>query len=179
MTVNIYYFDRTNIDFDNIHSFIMETFGKNAQSPSLKTPNFFVVQTEKHFPHLNFYKLEKQNQFSELDLVNQVHIETTVAFDNRHGKGSEALRRKIYPQESIEKFCHLSGLKPVDGEFQDAQFSGSHVENKFSIMNAFRIEGLFCITDLKKFNHALRYGIGSRKSYGFGLVLIKEVLCHP
>ena len=101
--------------------------------------------------------------------IEEIELESHVAFCNRH-RGN-ITPKKIYPNEALDKFCFLSGLKQNKSE---CRFLGPHNEKKFNIHNAFHIKGLFNITDYNKFNQALKTGIGSRKSYGYGLILIKQ-----
>ena len=98
-----------------------------------------------------------------------VKLEAHVAFCNRHKENITP--KKLCSKKALEKFCILSGLKT---DKADCDFLGPHSELKFNIHNAFKIKGQFIIEDHSKFNQALTKGVGSRKSYGYGLVLIKE-----
>ena len=112
-----------------------------------------------------------------------VELETHVSFCNRYKKdmipesqrGQKNIYPKMYSKEALEKFCSMAGLK-VDKV--SCEFLGPRREYKkdiyFSIHNTFCIKGRFHILDHHKFNQALINGIGSRKSYGYGLILIKK-----
>ncbi|MDE0118848.1 MAG: type I-E CRISPR-associated protein Cas6/Cse3/CasE [Bdellovibrionales bacterium] len=100
-----------------------------------------------------------------------IELETHVAFCNRHREN--IVPKKLYPQEALGKFCFLSGLEKERDKVM-CNFLGPHKENKFNIHNSFCIQGVFKVADHNKFNQALTNGVGSRKSYGYGLILIKQ-----
>ncbi len=101
--------------------------------------------------------------------VNILQLEAKVAFCNRHREN--VIPKKMYSGEALEKFCVLSGLKSAKA---NCEFLGPHQAEKFNIHNAFHIEGSFNIMDHNKFSQVLTEGVGSRKSYGYGLILIKQ-----
>jgi hypothetical protein len=96
-------------------------------------------------------------------------IETHVAFDNRHRDCR--IPTRIGPSAGLMQFCKLAGVEPVDGQVW-TYFLGPHREQKFNIHNAFSIRGKFLVKDPIKFKRAYELGVGSRKSYGFGLIKI-------
>ena len=99
----------------------------------------------------------------------KIDLKAHVAFCNRHR--DNIVPKKLFPKEAIRKFCTLSGIEEDKAE---CEFLGPRKENKFNIHNAFSIHGIFNIVDHNKFNQVLKNGVGSRKSYGYGLILIKK-----
>lgn len=96
-------------------------------------------------------------------------------------------------KHAIDKFCSLAGLAVPDrttyahliqptadrlSEFRgmiNTKNPGAGQKNlRVNIENCFEISGEFLISDPDKFVYALEHGCGSRKSYGFGLIFIRE-----
>ena len=79
--------------------------------------------------------------------------------------------------EALRRFCKLSGLIPASGEsyveFGAVTIKALPVEKhaKFNIVNRFQVSGNFEVVDRAKFNNAVMNGIGTRRSYGYGLIL--------
>ena len=164
----IYYFSVFDTGYSSAHSLIRELFDSpNSICPSLYQGNLLYVLS-KTPPSKPLYHTCKQ-----LDLVDKntkiLELETHIAFCNRH-RGN-IIPKIIYPKEGLDKFCSLTGLKKSKAT---CVFLGPHKEQKFNIYNSFRIEGTFNILNHNKFNYVLQNGVGSRKSYGYGLILIKK-----
>ena len=164
----IYCFSLFDSGYTSVHSLIRDLFDspKNI-CPSLSLGDLLYVLS-KSYPTKNLHH-SCQNTTPVDDDKKTVELETHVAFCNRH-KGN-IIPKTIYPQQALEKFCNLSGLEV---EKAKCAFLGPHKENKFNIHNAFQIQGQFVIKDYCKFNQSLTNGVGSRKSYGYGLILIKQ-----
>lgn len=94
----------------------------------------------------------------------QVKIASKIAWDNRGPK-----LRRYSGLEALEKFCKDGGVEAIPRKAGAVFFEA--VTDKFPIMNSFRIEGEFIVKDSELFNQKVREGIGSRRSYGFGLIL--------
>ncbi len=109
------------------------------------------------------------NRVSSFQNSNQVKIYSHVAFCNRGNSGLAQYR--LNRDRALEKFCSDSGLKNVDGW---SQFLGPISAGKFSIQNAFLISGTFEVENEELFNSKVSSGIGSRRGYGFGLILAKS-----
>ena len=172
---NIYCFSLFEAGYSSIHSLIRELFDSPRNiCPSLSQGDLLYVLSKTppvKSLHHNFQKIDSVSKASKI-----VKLETHVAFCNKHVSrrdtgGKTIVPKKMYPKEALEKFCFLSGLKE---DKATCEFLGPQCEKKFHVHNAFHIEGLFHILDHDKFNQALTEGIGSRKSYGYGLILIKE-----
>jgi len=166
--LKIYRFSLFEAGYSSVHSLIRELFDSpKTICPSFSQGDLLYVLSKKAPVKALHYNNE------ELELVNEqtgnIELETHVAFCNRH-RGN-VTPKKIYPKEALDKFCLLSGLSQNQSE---CRFLGPHNEAKFNIHNSFQIRGLFNIRDHNKFNQALSNGVGSRKSYGYGLILIKQ-----
>ncbi len=166
--MKIYCFSLFDSGYVSVHSLIRELF----DSPKIISPSFsqgdllYVLSEEPPIKKL-YSSFQAFHAIGEK--TKEVVLESYVAFCNRH-RGNVA-PSKIYPTKALDKFCFLSGLKQKKSE---CRFIGPHKEKKFNIHNSFHIQGLFNIIDHNKFNQVLKNGIGSRKSYGYGLILIKQ-----
>ena len=178
---NVYCFSLFEAGYSSIHSLIRELFDspKNI-CPSLSQGDLLYVLSNVPPIKPLHHSCQKGAFITQND--KNVSIKTHVAFCNRHKKDiiPKSVNNPKYPKidtkTALEKFCLLSGLKTGKAS---CDFLGPHREQKkdgrfFNIHNTFHIEGLFYILDHDKFNRALIEGIGSRKSYGYGLILIKE-----
>ena len=166
--MKIYCFSLFNAGYISVHSLIRELF----DSPKIVCPSLFkgdlLYVLSKKPPIKKLYHSCKLPYILD-EKIQEIELESHIAFCNRH-RGN-ITPKKIYPKEALDKFCLLSGLRQNKSE---CRFLGPHNEKKFNIHNAFHIQGLFNIIDRNKFNQALKNGIGSRKSYGYGLILIKQ-----
>ena len=163
----IYCFSLFSAGYSCVHSLIRDLF----DSPKNICPSFsegdllYVLSKKPPIKALHY----KEQALSTLDHnINNKELETRVAFCNRHR--DNIVPKKIYPKEALGKFCALSGLKPNK---TSCEFLGPKQAKKFNIHNAFHIDGIFNIVDHNKFNQVLIEGVGSRKSYGYGLILVK------
>ena len=166
--MKIYCFSLFESGYTSVHSLIRELFDSpKTICPSLSQGDLLYVLSEKP-PIKNLYHSCNDPYIID-DNMQEIDLESHVAFCNRH-RGN-ITPKMIYPNHALDKFCFLSGL---DQKSSECRFLGPHHEQKFNIHNAFHIQGLFKIIDHSKFNQALKNGIGSRKSYGYGLILIKR-----
>jgi hypothetical protein len=170
--MRIYKFDKLKTKYHNLHSFMMEKFEKSSM-PSMSTINNFFILMDKE-PSIPF---EESIEQKHCKLQTSILIESHIAFDNRHKKNTHEPRGKpklLYHNEALDKFCHHTGLEKTNSSF--CEFTGQNffIKNQFNIHNTFKIYGLFQVKNIDQFNNALFHGVGSRKSYGFGLILWKE-----
>ena len=164
----IYCFSLFEAGYTSVHSLIRDLFDSpKTICPSLSQGDLLYVLSKT--PPAKALYHSCQNTLSVDEKIKKVELETHVAFCNRHKEN--IIPAKICPTESLKKFCFLSGLKENKAT---CRFLGPHKEQKFNIHNAFYIQGTFNITDYNTFNQVLTNGVGSRKSYGYGLILIKQ-----
>ena len=171
-SLKIYCFSLFDTGYTSVHSLIRDLFDSpKTICPSLSQGNLLYVLSKN--PPAKPLHHSIQNTVIVGEKTETIKLETHIAFCNRH-RGN-VISKKIYPQEALNKFCFLSGLKQdkADCSFLGPQRYETN-EKKFNIHNAFYIQGLFNITDHSKFNQVLMNGVGSRKSYGYGLILIKQ-----
>ncbi len=179
--VNIYCFSLFEAGYSSVHSLIRELFNSPQNiCPSLSQGDLLYVLSTLPPAKPLHHSTQKMSLINEDDKT--VALETHVSFCNRHKKNiipeNKRGQKNIYPQinqdKALEKFCFMTGLK---GDQVSCQFLGPRREDKkdiyFTIHNIFSIEGKFHILDHHKFNQALSKGVGSRKSYGYGLILMK------
>lgn len=164
----VYSFSLFESGYVNPHSLIRELFDSpKTICPSLSQGDLLYVLSENQ-PSKNLHHNCKP-VLSVDEKSKKIELESHIAFCNR-GRDN-VIPKKQTPKEALDKFCNLSGLKQDKSE---CRFLGPHKENKFNIHNSFQIQGLFDIVDHNIFNQVLKDGVGSRKSYGYGLILIKN-----
>ena len=107
-----------------------------------------------------------------------VKVFTRVCYEYRreHSKG-----RIMSEEDALDKFLDQTGIYPVEGS--ELHISKVKHFEKFSqqkkdsgFRNCFEINGEFIVQDAELFNKALARGVGTRGSYGFGLLLTEELL---
>ena len=85
--------------------------------------------------------------------------------------------KRLYPEEAKLKFCKMTGLQPAINKFSNCVFFlVKTVLRNLRYLIHLKSVVSFCITDLNLFNQSLENGIGSYKSYGYGMIIIKEIL---
>ena len=164
----IYCFSLFDTGYCSVHSLVRDLFDspKNI-CPALRQGDLLYVQS-KNPPAKALHKNCIAVESIQPD-IKTINLQSHVAFCNRHRES--VIPKKICPKDALEKFCKMSGLKTDNAE---ARFLGPHRENKFNVENAFCVQGAFSVLDHKALNQVLLNGIGSRKSYGYGLVLIQK-----
>lgn len=166
----IYCFSLFEAGYTSVHSLVRELFDSpKTICPSFSQGDLLYVLSKK--PPVKPLHYRDQDSVVVNEKTKTIELETHVAFCNRHREN--IIPKKLFPKEALEKFCSLSGLEK-DGDKVECKFRGPHKENKFNIHNSFCIQGLFTVADHNKFNQVLKNGVGSRKSYGYGLILIKK-----
>lgn len=155
------------------HSYITEKITNNIRPEieqlfvgALMFPGKILVATTKKVD-LNSEQ-QKQREIPDLVIGDDIRIYTQVAFDNRHRDNSGT--PYMVPPLALSTFCDRAGLTAAKGS--RCQFVGRPGHNKFSINNLFQIDGNFIVRDSEKLTEKITKGIGSRKSYGYGLILI-------
>lgn len=158
----------------NAHSLIREKFN----APENKCVSFLmgdtlIVKSEQSPKNLKDVSVhEVKDVVKDGDVIG---IRAMVCFDNRHtGKkfreqGRKSTNNKILANEAREKFAEAAGIS-TDSAIS-VSFAGVSEQRKFNINNVFYIHGKVKVINKEKFLDALINGIGSRKSYGFGLIL--------
>lgn len=115
-------------------------------------------------------------------------LNARVCFDKRgraHGgihAGENKQRNNVFmkPLEALEKFCADAGLKVLNGKARatplpiERSQSKNDEKKKMNFLNIFEIHGLFEVKDVDKFRKSFSTGIGGRKSFGYGLIVIDE-----
>jgi hypothetical protein len=111
----------------------------------------------------------------------EVIVVTRIAFGYRKSEITGKFNN-LNPREARQKFYAMTGLGPIPNEdnqrTSDVRFMGIVKERAsgqtISIGNAFEITGRFRVRDRNLLQKALDCGVGARKSYGFGLLVIRK-----
>ncbi|MFZ3229004.1 MAG: type I-E CRISPR-associated protein Cas6/Cse3/CasE [Pseudobdellovibrio sp.] len=167
--MNLYFYSLSSSGIQNSHSLTREAFDvpKN-KCACYQSGDLLIVKSnvepKKFKPTLvmptNLH--DKKNSF--------VKIKAHIAFDNRGRAGG--IPKRLTQEAALAKFLDLTGLERTDSS--KSFFIGCHLEKKFNIHNAFNFEGWFKVNNFEKFNVSIENGVGSRKSYGYGLILVSE-----
>lgn len=152
----------------SVHSICVELFNKPLPSRDFGT--FIAIRSDSVLSCGYHTKIDDSIDRNIKD-GSKVYCDVVFAFDNR--MNDRSLRPKMFSEEAKEKFCSRSGLVPLGN--QSCKFLGKVSEAKFSIRNAFHLTGDFLIKDFSLFEKSYHSGIGSRKSYGFGLIMAKPI----
>ncbi len=151
-------------DLEQVHSLIKRAFD-NRVAVGVEDRTVYVSSDKPPFlkPTATFQTVPFGNE------VGTVELACNVAFDSK----PKGYRRKEWQtHEAFAMFTERAGLKSIDSEIYNL---GLMETSKFKLRTAFRIYGEFCIVDREKFNDAFLNGVGGRRSYGFGLILIKKL----
>ncbi len=127
--------------------------------------NYFTVISNCPSPSLSNLKVEKVEENTKYNKNEIVLLSANICFENRRYK------RNMFSNEALEKFLKLSGLLNKNAV---CKFIPQYniIKRDFPINNCFEIKGEFIVEDIEKFKIALENGVGSRGSYGFGLIQI-------
>lgn len=94
------------------------------------------------------------------------------------GKGagkSKVKPKAVQKQEVLDIWCKTAGVEKVyeSDEAYAKVVSHKPLEIKSGVVdiNVFTVQGLFKVIDFHRFQKAYNYGIGTRKSYGNGLII--------
>ena len=169
MYQKIYHFSLFDTGYVSIHSLIRDLFDSpKTVCPSFSQGDLLYVLSKKPPVKPLHHRIQDMNFVEKEEKT--VKLSACVAFCNRHRE--KITPKRLNPKEALENFCSLTGLEE---EKADCRFLGPHKERKFNIHNSFSIEGVFNILDHDKLNQGLINGVGSRKSYGYGLILLKPL----
>jgi hypothetical protein len=82
--------------------------------------------------------------------------------------------KAISKADALDLFCKKAGLVRVGGSSCDvsAVIDDDLTIHGFKDLNTFIITGTFKVSDFERFKNAYNYGVGRRKSYGCGLILV-------
>lgn len=80
------------------------------------------------------------------------------------------------PSAAMRKFCEKAGLKQHASSLDPLETEKIKTVGKNDIvaLNRFKFYGTFIVEDVEKFNAAVQNGVGGRKSYGHGLIVINQ-----
>lgn len=174
----IYQVDKTKCHLKRTHSIVREMWRDNKTAGALDLGTvLLIVAVEPPVKHK-----ESVTVFSELRTNYHkgtiLSIAATVSFSFKKRDG---VFSRLDHKEALVKFMNMTGLGVAEDKSEiksrpKATFLGPIKEkasgNLISIGNAFSIAGQMEVTDENLLANALTNGIGGRKSYGFGLILI-------
>lgn len=150
-------------DLNDVHSLVRSAF-KERVAVAVEHQRIYVATEEKSL-------VEPDEIFSAIPLPEDtmsVTLSCNVCFDS---KSKGIYRKEWRTHEAFAMFTAQAGLKSIDSEIYNL---GLLETSKFTIKTAFRIVGEFSIVDRAKFDDARSSGVGGRRSYGFGLIIIKN-----
>lgn len=150
-------------DLNDVHSLIKKAFREKV-AVSVEGCRVYVASKETPMvrPDETFDMIPLPEEASNVELS------CNVVFDS---KSKGIFRKEWRTHEAFAMFTQQAGLKSIDSEIYNL---GLLETNKFTIRTAFRIYGEFSIIDREKFDHAFFHGVGGRRSYGFGLIVVKK-----
>lgn len=154
----------------HLHSFVRENY--NGPKVSLElSDNFFVVSETPARIDTPSHTFRLRSDFTHGE---ELRVFCRVSFSSR---GKDNFVKPMNTEEALAKFLDITGLVQSSGPLaklgHSVRFMGRVAEKRFDIMNAFEITGIFSVSSPKKLAAAVLSGIGARRSYGFGLVLVK------
>jgi CRISPR-associated protein Cas6/Cse3/CasE subtype I-E len=101
-----------------------------------------------------------------------------VALEGKKNSQRRILRLPQERQEWLERKAAQNGFSIIQAQEQEQlHVSGKHKADKGGVMyhDAYHYQGILQITDADAFRKALETGIGSGKSYGFGMMMVKRL----
>lgn len=157
-------FNKSKTHLKSLHSFVRENFGEGV---ALESGDAFIVVAD------GTPRLSEPESVSTLNLGFQqgdlIESVCRLSFSNRGRRGSIV---PINADGAMIKFLTASGLR---AESASVTRVDDVVTKKFSVSNVFEINGTFTVEDPVKLKAAVERGVGSRRSYGFGLVLCQKI----
>lgn len=179
-------FNRSATGYYNIHSFIVECFQVKENKENNFNLKSYPSYYDSQFIYILANKLEYQGPEKALleaapiiagNLKQQqnIKIKCRFTFSNR-GKRNNVIR--LNPDEAKLKFEKSTGLKVLSQNERPVFLGVQRLKEVptpsaivLNIENAFYIDATCKIDDAAILNRAIYSGIGSRKNYGFGLIL--------
>lgn len=101
-----------------------------------------------------------------------------VASEGKKNSQRRILRQPQERQEWLERKAAQNGFSIIQAQEQEQlHVSGKHKSDKGGMMyhDAYHYQGVLQIIDADAFRQALKKGIGSGKSYGFGMMTVKRL----
>lgn len=101
-----------------------------------------------------------------------------VASEGKKNSQRRILRQPQERREWLERKAERNGFFIIQAQEQEQlHISGTHRQDSGGMMyhDAYHYQGSLQITDANAFRKALENGIGSGKSYGFGMMMVKRI----
>ena len=101
-----------------------------------------------------------------------------MASEGKKNSQRRILRQPQERQEWLERKAAQNGFSIIQAQEQEQlHVSGKHKADKGGVMYhaAYHYQGILQITDVDSFRQALEKGIGSGKTYGFGMMMVKRL----
>ena len=144
-----------------------------AQSPAEHIPDNCEVQQRNVTSWLESMEI---GQLWSFDLI--AAPTKKVASEGKKNSQRRILRLPQERQEWLERKAAQNGFSIIQAQEQaQLHVSGKHKADKGGVMyhDAYHYRGILQITDADAFRKALETGIGSGKSYGFGMMMVKRL----
>ncbi len=144
-----------------------------AQSPAEHIPDNCKVQQRNVTSWLESMEI---GQLWSFDLI--AAPTKKVASEGKKNSQRRILRQPQERQEWLERKAAQNGFSIIQAQEQEQlHVSGRHNADKGGVMyhDAYHYQGILQITDADAFRKALQIGIGSGKSYGFGMMMVKHL----
>lgn len=157
-----------------------------SKIPPIHTGNEWVIETKQYDPHL------KEGDMFEFYL--RANPTVTNSNTGKHQRHDVVMARKKQMRESGEEFDMQSiiwdsvsawicrkgesnGFEPIKRSLRIHSYRREHANKSKDTKIVFStvvIEGMLKVTDAERFRDALFNGIGSSKSFGCGMIMIKR-----
>ena len=144
-----------------------------AQSPAANIPDNCEVQQR------NVTSWVESMEIAQLWSFDLIAAPTKkVASEGKKNSQRRILRQPQERQEWLERKAAQNGFSIIQAQEQEQlHVSGKHKADKGGVMyhDAYHYQGILQITDTEAFRQAVEKGIGSGKSYGFGMMMVKRL----
>ena len=169
---------------DIVHSFCHELFGSGNFDGCLKFDGIYLtINTSKIIPPV--FKFVSKNRSFELAKVSELDVYgnsgKVASFsglfsyskkDSSSGKNSALIGPNNLSNKTLcEYFCtELIGILPKKDGIKINYIEPIYIKDTQIIHNVFSLQVEGDVVNLDKFEKAIKYGIGQKKSYGFGFI---------
>ena len=182
-------------DCQQMHRFITGFFGTDRQSGQIlyrtnliqnKLCIYLYAQSPaEHIP--DNCQVQQRDITAWLDSMEEGHLWSfdliaaptkKVVCDGKKNSQRRILRQPQERREWLERKAQQNGFAIIQVQEQEQiHVSGRHKTDKGGMMyhDAYHYQGILQITDAGAFRKALQIGIGSGKSYGFGMMMVKRL----
>ncbi len=182
-------------DCQQMHRFITGFFGTDRQSGQIlyrtnliqnKLCIYLYAQSPaEHIP--DNCQVQQRDITAWLDSMEEGHLWSfdliaaptkKVVCDGKKNSQRRILRQPQERREWLERKAQQNGFAIIQVQEQEQiHVSGRHKTDKGGMMyhDGYHYQGILQITDADAFCHALQNGIGSGKSYGFGMMMVKRL----